>query len=296
MILSWALILGAIFGVIWLVATWPPDWKLVGLVCGLAVLGIVALIASIYGAGRTSGVFATGSGACNPEGARARLGHVAVAPARRPANRPGRRRTRRRLRVRTQPQVRRTTPAMGELATRVRGLARERRRPPTSSAAPWWISFSWYATAWWPIWDDDYEAVRTEVGAAVAAGVGIESLEELVANTSWFSFRKTACDRARASDRAPHRPGGGAPQRRRPRSPTADGRTAYALEGVAVPADAIEDPENFDPRAALQHENLEVRRVLLQHLGWDRVNPWLGTDSTGRGRQRPALAAPRPRR
>jgi hypothetical protein len=121
--------------------------------------------------------------------------------------------------------------------------------------------------------DAALETVRNEVAAAVAAGVGIGvgEVEELVSQTSWFSFRKDGAivlehpiEIHVSSNLELHSVDG-------PAVRFADGWTAHAIEGVVVPAEAIEDPDGFDPLLALMHENVEVRRVLLQHLGWDRV-------------------------
>ena len=270
-ILGWALILGAIFGVVWLVATWPPDWKLVGLVCGLAVLGIVALIASIYGAGSLARWFRDRKWRAIHEELEEVSGSwqshlLSVRPTDRVAVE----------RVVASVYARKRRPGVPALHwassppefARLLANADGRRlhRPP-----PWWISFSWYATAWWPIWDDDYEMVRTEVGAAVAAGVGVEGIEELVTNTSWFAFRTKVAIVLEHPTELHTDPSGELHNAGGPAVRFSDGWVAYALEGVVVPAEAIEHPESFDPRAALQHENLEVRRVLLRHLGWDRV-------------------------
>lgn len=270
-ILGWALIILVIVGIVAIVATWPPNWGLVLLVCGLAIAALVALGASIYGAGSIVRSYRERKWRAIHE----ELELVSSAwQSHLLSVQPTDRLTVERVVASVYARNGRSDVPMQwassppEFARLLANAAGSRRLHPPP---PWWISFSWYATAWWPIWDEDLEMLRTEVCAAVAAGTRVEGIEELVANTSWFSFRKhlaivlehPAELHTNAADEL-HNSGG-------PAVRFADGWTAYALEGVVVPAEAIEDPESFDPRAALQHENLEVRRVLLQHLGWNRV-------------------------
>jgi hypothetical protein len=47
-----------------------------------------------------------------------------------------------------------------------------------------------------------------------------------------------------------------------------DGWTVHALHGVRVPADLIEN--GWDSARILREENQEVRRVAIEHYGWDR--------------------------
>jgi hypothetical protein len=134
------------------------------------------------------------------------------------------------------------------------------------------LPFSWEAVAWGQVWAAaGIETPRDEIGAALAASIGADDLDVLVEQTSWFSFRKgraIVLDHPMEIhldvDNELHNPTG-------PAMRFADGWCVWALNGVVVPGEAIEDPEGFDPLVALRHENVEVRRVLLDQLGWDRV-------------------------
>ena len=50
-----------------------------------------------------------------------------------------------------------------------------------------------------------------------------------------------------------------------------DGFAVHAWHGVRVPADVIEQPEALDPRAVLDEPNVEIRRVMIELLGWERL-------------------------
>jgi Domain of unknown function (DUF6745) len=50
-----------------------------------------------------------------------------------------------------------------------------------------------------------------------------------------------------------------------------DGWTLWALQGVRVPSQAVEDPASLDPLLALGHPNVEVRRILMELIGWERI-------------------------
>jgi len=47
-----------------------------------------------------------------------------------------------------------------------------------------------------------------------------------------------------------------------------DGTALYALHGVVVPADLVES--QWTPKQIMREPNLEVRRVAIEHLGWER--------------------------
>jgi hypothetical protein len=44
----------------------------------------------------------------------------------------------------------------------------------------------------------------------------------------------------------------------------------YAIHGVRVPAHVVEHPELLTPEIILAEPNQEVRRVMVERLGWDR--------------------------
>jgi Domain of unknown function (DUF6745) len=50
-----------------------------------------------------------------------------------------------------------------------------------------------------------------------------------------------------------------------------DGWMLWALQGVLVPSQAVEDLASLDPLLALRHPNVEVRRILLELVGWERI-------------------------
>lgn len=51
----------------------------------------------------------------------------------------------------------------------------------------------------------------------------------------------------------------------------ADGWKLYYWHGTSVPAEWIENKELLDPSLALTHENVEMRRIVAEIVGWDRV-------------------------
>lgn len=110
-----------------------------------------------------------------------------------------------------------------------------------------------------------------DVAMALAACLGGSRLSEVVEQTSWFAFLE---DVAVVLERPVEIHVNDALSLHHPARPAvrfADGWTLCALDGVIVPREAIEDPDGFDPRRALHVRNVEQRRVLLEHLGWDRV-------------------------
>ena len=50
-----------------------------------------------------------------------------------------------------------------------------------------------------------------------------------------------------------------------------DGFATWYWRGTAVPREWIEHPESIDPQLALTHENSEMRRVVAEIVGWDKV-------------------------
>jgi hypothetical protein len=50
-----------------------------------------------------------------------------------------------------------------------------------------------------------------------------------------------------------------------------DGFSVYAVHGVRVPAEWIENKQSLSPQTALTHENIEQRRAAAEIIGWDRV-------------------------
>ena len=66
-----------------------------------------------------------------------------------------------------------------------------------------------------------------------------------------------------------------------------DGFAVYAWHGVRVPRQVITDPDACDPATVLAEPNLEVRRVAIERIGYERLLTALrlepvATDRTGR--------------
>jgi hypothetical protein len=49
-----------------------------------------------------------------------------------------------------------------------------------------------------------------------------------------------------------------------------DGWSIYAVHGVRVPADVIEEPESVTVARIEKEENAEVRRVMIERMGYER--------------------------
>jgi hypothetical protein len=163
----------------------------------------------------------------------------------------------------------------------VRLLAAAAERPRLHKPPPSWFLLlppqTGYFT-WRSIWtlagaeprDGEEDEPSSEIEAALAAAAGTTGLEQLVEQTSCFAFRTGLAvvlerpTEIRLRDGVLHSTDG--PVIRFP-----DGWSGWALDGVPVPEEAVEHPDEFDPQVALTHPNVEVRRVLLAHLGWDRV-------------------------
>lgn len=50
-----------------------------------------------------------------------------------------------------------------------------------------------------------------------------------------------------------------------------DGFEVYSWRGTRVPKEYIMEKDKLDPTLALTHENVEMRRVISEIIGWDRV-------------------------
>jgi hypothetical protein len=150
------------------------------------------------------------------------------------------------------------------------------RAKPLHELPPGWTSWLGGGTgwsAWMHVWfaTDEELFLERDLRSALAAADGVRRLPDLVRNTSWFVFHQ---DVALVLERPLefhvdevgllHNPDGAAVR-------FSDGWALWALEGVLVPSEVIEHAERFDARAALEMENVEVRRVVLEHLGWERM-------------------------
>jgi len=278
-LVGWALIALVLFlllfGIAAIVATWPPNWWLVVLVVVLGVLAILAVPVAWFGDSNLLHRFRL---------SRWQAREAQLAPVLRMWNAsahlhgPADRAAVDRIVASVYAGNRSPSPLVDwaasppEFAKLLAEADRHKRlhRPP-----PWWVFLLPIGSGshvWTLVWEAaEHDVPRDELEAALVAGIGTNGLETLVAQTSWFSFRK---GRAIVLDRPIelHLDGDGALHSSiGPAVRFADGWRVWALHGVVVPGEAIEDQEGFDPLTALQHENVEVRRVLLDHLGWDRV-------------------------
>lgn len=67
----------------------------------------------------------------------------------------------------------------------------------------------------------------------------------------------------------------------------ADGWSIHAWHGVRVPAEVIEKPDTLTAARVLYEPNVEIRRAMLERIGWEKVWGWIGnpkpihTDETG---------------
>jgi hypothetical protein len=147
---------------------------------------------------------------------------------------------------------------------------------PLHKLPPAWTSWLAGGTGWsvwmqvWFATDEEFIPQR-ELTAAFAAADGVGRVHDLVRNTSWFLLNEDVAlvlerplELHTDEDGLLHNPNG--PAVRFP-----DGWALWALEGVPVPSDVIERPDGIDAREALQMENVEARRVVLEHLGWERI-------------------------
>lgn len=63
-----------------------------------------------------------------------------------------------------------------------------------------------------------------------------------------------------------------------------DGYALYFWHGVAVPGEAIEHPETYPTDKVFSEPNTEVRRALIEKIGWDRLAEDLGLKEVQRDR------------
>ena len=273
--LGWALIILFLLGIAVVVATRPPDWRLVGLVCGAGLLAIVVLLGSWRGLSSVVDQART---------RRWEERRTALAPVSRAWNKyalsadPTDRALVERVIREIYERRRSGSPAVewASSPAEFRRLVSEAsKRDVLGRAPPWWASFLPYERprgVWSRIWDAaGWDSPEVELEAALEASIGAGGLEDLVANTAWFSFREGRAIALEHPIKIRLDANGDLHDETGPAARFADGWSLWALRGVVVPAEAVEDPDGFDPAAALRHENLEVRRVLLEHLGWDRV-------------------------
>ena len=284
-VLGWVLIVLLVVAVVGIVVTWPPGWTLIAIVLLLAMAVPIAFIASVVGvtnvldrvrgrrwearARQLEDVLSTWERHALSTRA---ADHALVERVVRDVY--GRRRGL------TRPEVQ----WAGSPPEFARLLDAAADRPRLEKPPPQWFSLLRLDVGYY-VWnsismlagqgrDDDREdggvLPASEFEAALGAAAGTPDLAPLVEQTAWFSFRTglaIVLERPtviRLEDDELHNPLG--PAVRFP-----DGWEGWALEGVPVPPEAIRDPERFDPHVALTHPNVEVRRVLLAHLGWDRV-------------------------
>jgi hypothetical protein len=60
-----------------------------------------------------------------------------------------------------------------------------------------------------------------------------------------------------------------------------NGACVWAIDGVLVDREVVEAPETLDPMLALQHPNVEVRRVLADRIGYEAIIAASGIRPTG---------------
>jgi hypothetical protein len=282
-VLGWTLLLLLILAIAGLIATWPPGWVAITLVVILAIALPVALIASVLGVSSVLDRLRMRKWSALLEQLEPVLdGWERHSLSTRPADRL----LVERLVSEVYARRRGLEPPVVHWAESppafIRLLAAAEDRPRLHKPPPSWFSLVRFGDGHWTwhsIWavaaggadDGAWENPPTsETEAGLAAGVGMDGLVHLVEETPCFAFRTGVAivlDRPTAihrHDSELHNPSG-------PAVVFPDGWRGWALEGVPVPAEAIEHPDRFDPRIALTHRNVEVRRVLLAHLGWDRV-------------------------
>ena len=279
-VLGWTLILLLLLAIAGLIATWPPGWLLITIVVVLVVAVPLVLIASVLGVSNVVDRIRSRRWTA----IRQHLEPVLAAWERHALS--------------TEPTDHAVVErVIGGVYARKRGLKPPavrwassppeftrmleavEERPRLHKPPPSWVSVLAWSTSfvtWHSIWavaadDGDADGLPSaEIEAALAAAAGADGLDLLVEHTSCFAFRTGVAvvlerpTEIHVDDAALHNPTG--PAVRFP-----GGWTGWAIEGVPVPAEAIEHPDRFDPHLALTHPNVDVRRVLLDHLGWHRV-------------------------
>ncbi|MEV7155255.1 DUF6745 domain-containing protein [Streptomyces misionensis] len=109
--------------------------------------------------------------------------------------------------------------------------------------------------------------------AAFAGQEGAEALDGIAAVARaagwWWPYEKTAilCERPMAlhQDEAGRLDRGDGPALAFP-----DGFALYAWRGMPVPAEFLAELDGLTPRRIREEENAELRRVMLEHYGYDR--------------------------
>ena len=281
-ILGWALIFLLLFAVIGLIVTWPPGWKLIAVVAVLAIVAPVVLIVSILGASTILDRIRMRTWTARREqledalDAWERYAH-STRPAEHALVEQFIRTAYARRRGLKPPEIH----WAGSPPEFVRLLSAAAERPRLRKPPPSWFSLLPLGTGyftWRSIWtlageesrEGEEDQPSSEIEAALAAVAGTTGIEQLVEQTSCFAFRTGLAvvlerpTEIRLRDGVLHSTDG-------PSVHFPDGWSGWALDGVPVPAEAVEHPDTFDPQIALTHPNVEVRRVLLTHLGWDRV-------------------------
>lgn len=273
-VLGWLVIILLLLALVGVIVTWPPSWKLVLIAVVLAIAAIAVLIASVVGLSNAVDRVRLRRWVARRDELGTALtawtkNALSVEPVDRELVELTIRAVYRRRRGLEPPAVRwaSSPPEFARL------LAEADERPRLHGPPPSWFAllppdFDWWI--WHSIWSHvEGELPVPDLEAALVAASGTEGLGRLVEQATWFAFRTGVAiilerpTELHFADGELHNPYGAAA-----RFP--DGWAVWALRGVAVPA-AIEDPDSLDLRAALTHENLEVRRVLVDHLGWDRV-------------------------
>ena len=123
-----------------------------------------------------------------------------------------------------------------------------------------------------PVWPNESDIFPFDSGVgAVVAGVTVETLSALIHETPLFRFQHDTAfllERPlvlhRRTDGLLHNLGG-------PAIVFADGTAAWVIDGMVVDRALVEAPETVDPLLALSHPNMEVRRVLIGRIGYERI-------------------------
>jgi hypothetical protein len=123
---------------------------------------------------------------------------------------------------------------------------------------------------WWSGWTAYVEAMRQILGVEIPAS--FDSTYSAIAESSFWvplqgvclvSERHTTEVRKDADGRLHCEDG--------PAIAWADGWGVWSWHGTQVPAEWIEHKDRLDPRTALTHANVEMRRAAAEIVGWSRV-------------------------